>query len=242
MRSARQQLFVQAGLLCCQLLALSLLLLLLLLASKVWLRQSGPLLLSTAGRCSAAQAACPSLAADSQAGVLLLLSPCPLPGCRAALSSLAMLRHIGVLHCRHLAGCQLMASFESAHCLYLLLPAAYKEVKASAKDQKGSKLKLLEVCTGHNLVVTERLVSLDGPASATFFERAEEVEECNVSAGATAGALRGCARHLALHIYIGALRGCASIDGPAQSVRKISALVNLRTQVGFLKAVWCFWL
>ena len=85
--------------------------------------------------------------------------------------------------CRYLHLCQLHATFQSAHCPYLLPSAAYKEVKASAKEQKGSKFKLLEVCSGHNLVVTERLVSLDGPASATFFERAEEVEECNVSLG-----------------------------------------------------------
>ena len=105
-----------------------------------------------------------------------------------------MLRHIALLTTDTSLVCQLQASFQSTHCLYPFLPAAYKEVKASAKDQKGSKLKLLEVCSGHNLVVTERLVSLDGPASATFFERAEEVEECNVSAGAAAWALTGCVR------------------------------------------------
>ena len=70
-RPAKQQLSVQTGLLCCQLLALCLLLPL--LASKARLRQSGALLLSTAGRRSAAQAACPAPAAHSQARALLLL-------------------------------------------------------------------------------------------------------------------------------------------------------------------------
>lgn len=173
------------------------------------------------------------------AAVLLPLSPALLPAVRAALPSLAMLRHIAEFHCRHLAVCQLQARFQSAHCMNLLLPAAYKEVKASAKDQKGSKLKLLEVCSGHNLVVTERLVSLDGPASATFFERAEEVEECNVSAGTAAWPLTGCARAFGSAHMSWRSKGLCRCLESAQLVVSILALMRLRAQDGILSAVRC---
>lgn len=38
----------------------------------------------------------------------------------------------------------------------------------------------LEVCEDHRLAVADGLVCLEGPGSAVFFERAEEVEECKV--------------------------------------------------------------
>lgn len=38
----------------------------------------------------------------------------------------------------------------------------------------------LDVCGGHRLACADGLVCLEGPGSAAFFERAEEVEDCKV--------------------------------------------------------------
>lgn len=36
------------------------------------------------------------------------------------------------------------------------------------------------MCGGHRLACADGLVCLEGPGSAAFFERAEEVEDCKV--------------------------------------------------------------
>ena len=64
-----------------------------------------------------------------------------------------------------------------ASCLVL---AAYKELRPAVRDKEQAATHTLDVCAGHSLTVADGLVTVDGKAALDFFERAEEVEECNV--------------------------------------------------------------
>ena len=59
--------------------------------------------------------------------------------------------------------------------------AAYKELRPAVRDKEQAAVRSLDVCAGHSLLVADGLVTVDGKAALDFFERAEEVEECNVS-------------------------------------------------------------
>ena len=55
---------------------------------------------------------------------------------------------------------------------------AYRELKASKAGVPGTEL---EVCEEHSLGMSEGIVSLHGVGTYSFFERAEEVEDCKVA-------------------------------------------------------------